>query len=279
MRKERDFTLPYSAVDGDGAGGFETLDAILDGLDAGGSDPETSGADTPDGTNGGGAGQQQNTDPQNQDDPNKSGQDQDQPNQNHQADIQQRRSNYAFQQMRQQNQALLETLQGIAKSRNIQYTDTTDLLAKLNDASTAQQAKDQNVPVALLQEIQALRRQTEQFTAQQNQTRLTNQFSQLMNDYKLSKNDLTSFVDELAAQGVDPMKVDLVKEYKTLHQDDIISALVDARVEELLKRSRQADSNASTPDTATGGSAGNQDGESRITTVAALDAALKDVKI
>lgn len=275
MSKKRDFTVPCSAVDGDGTGGFDTLSEILAGLDSGGTEPDGNG------DNRDSAEDQHNTDQDQEKDLHEQTPDeheQDQHEQSHRPTAQDR-ANYAFKQMRQQNQALLGALQGIAKSRNIQYTDTADLLAKLNNASMEQQAKDQNVPVALLQEIQSLRRQTEQFTAQQNQTRLTNQFSQLMSDYKLSRNDLESFVDELATQGADPMKVDLVKEYKTMHQDEIISALVDARVEELLKRSKQADSNASTPGAATGGSSGNQDGESRITTVAALDAALKDVKI
>ena len=271
MKKKRDYTVPYSATD-DFSADMSTLDGILDGLD----DSSTSGDDKPEDTSGGdensnGTDTQQNTDGDGE-------QDNKDQTQNQNQHRQSAKMNYAFMQMREQNAQLLGALQSIAKSKNIQYNNTQEMLAKLNEANTQEQAKNSNVPVELLQEIQAMRQQTQAFAQQQNQARLTNEFSQLMRDYGLSKDDLINFSDELTAKGVDVMKVNLVQEYKTMHQDEIITKMVDKRVEEILKRTNQADTNASTPNSALGGG-GTGNSDKKIDTVAALDAALKDVKL
>lgn len=271
MKKNRDYTIPYSAVDDD----MGNLDSLLDGLDLNGEQSNDGNANQGDGSE---DTSQQDSKPtqqqQNQNDD--TSQQQTNANQQHQ----QSKANYTFMQMRQQNQQLLGTLKGIAKAKGIEYTNTQDLIQKLNNTSIEEQAKEQNVPVALLQEINLMRQQTAQLQAQSNQNRLVGSFTTLMNNYGLSKEDLTNFADELLNEGVNPMdsNVDIVREYKSRHQDEIINALVDKKVEEALKRVGQADTNSSTPNQALGNNP-NNDSNNKITTMAQLNTLLDGLNI
>ena len=270
MKNNRDYTIPYSATDGD----MGNLDSLLDGLDLNGEQSNDDNASQGDGSED--TSQQDNNPTQQQNQNENTSQQQTNANQQHQ----QSKANYTFMQMRQQNQQLLGTLKGIAKAKGIEYTNTQDLIQKLNNTSIEEQAKEQNVPVALLQEINLMRQQTAQLQAQSNQNRLVGSFTTLMNNYGLSKEDLTNFADELLNEGVNPMdsNVDIVREYKSRHQDEIINALVDKKVEEALKRVGQADTNSSTPSQTLGNNP-NNDSNNKITTMAQLNTLLDGLNI
>ena len=157
------------------------------------------------------------------------------------------------------------------------YTDSKDLVAKLNDDAIQKMAQRQNVPVELLQEIEALRQDSAQLKAQQRRDAAAIGFQQVMDTYKLTQDELKAFAVELDNAGKNPFEqpIDLMAEYKIMHYDDILQAAVKSAVEEALKKDSAATQSSSTPAQQQGGNGGENQ---KITTVAGLTALLNDAK-
>ena len=130
----------------------------------------------------------------------------------------------------------------------------------------------------LLQELDALKRDSEQLKAQQRRDAAAIGFQQVMDTYGLTQEQLKEFAVELDNKGKNPFEqpVDLLAEYKILHYDDIVNAAVKKAVEEALKKDSAANQSSSTPTQQQGGNGG--EGQ-KITTVAGLTALLNDVKV
>ena len=185
--------------------------------------------------------------------------------------------NFAFGKMRTEISQLTELLGKVAKANGVEYTDSKDLVAKLNDDAIQKMAQRQNVPVEILQELDALRRDSEQFKAQQRRDAAAIGFQRVMDTYNLTQDQLKAFAVELDQRGKNPFEqnIDLMEEYKILHYDDILNAAVKKAVEEALKKDSAANQSSSTPGQQQGGTGGEQQ---KITTVAGLTALLNDVK-
>lgn len=261
MKEFWNIVTPYSASEegGDEPSGMDALNDLLDKMDAG-TPPETppAGDDT--------QGKDDQTQPPESEDNN-------QPTQPSAED----KRNFAFGKMRTEINQLTELLGKVAKANGVDYTDSKDLVAKLNDDAIQKMAQKQNVPVELLQEIETLRRDSEQFKAQQRRDAAAIGFQKVMDTYGLTQDQLKDFAVELDQQGKNPFEqnIDLMAEYKILHYDDILKAEVQKAVEEALKKDSAANQSSSTPSQQQGGSGGEQQ---KITTVAGLTALLNDVK-
>lgn len=254
MKKIRHYILPFSAAEGTMA----DLDALLDAADAQDTQTTTTAdtgteMDTGTGTDDSAAQQQQQTNNQ-----------------------QQSRQNFAFGQLRQRaTQAdSFEALLGkVASAAGIQYTDTADLINKLNDDTIGKLAAQQNVPVELLRKVERL----EQDSAILQQTRLkdaaTLGFQSVMSTYELSQDELMAFAQELDVDGMNPFtsQVNLMNEYKIRHFEDIMNKRVDKAVQDALTRSNNADTHSTVPNKANGK---NDTTGDNITTVAQLTALL-----
>ena len=154
--------LPLSANEGGdgvtdtggaGAGGGQasagdTLDSLLSQYAS-----SSSGAGDGQQQQAGGDGQQQ----QQSGEQGQQSQQQGQQGQQTQAQLDEQRRNFAFGQLRQENNELANILGKIAQANGIQYTNTRDLMGKLNDDAINKLAQKQNVPVELLREMDALR--------------------------------------------------------------------------------------------------------------------------
>lgn len=185
--------------------------------------------------------------------------------------------NFAFGKMRTEITKLTELLGKVAKANGLEYTDSKDLVAKLSDDAIQKMAQRQNVPVEILQELEALRQDSEQFKAQQRRDAAAIGFQKVMDTYGLTQEQLKEFAVELDNQGKNPFEqpVDLLAEYKMLHYEDILNAAVKKAVEEALKKDSAADQSSSTPAQQQGGNGGENQ---KITTVAGLTALLKDAE-
>lgn len=273
MKRKRHFLFvtPMSASDGEGEGvdntgssGAAALETLLNQMGGSGSTNQNTG-------NGeGDSGAQQN---QQGGDQTNTGSGQ----QNQQQRTQQDKQNYAFGQMRTQINELTDLLGRVAKANGVEYSDSKDLIAKLTDDTISRMAQKQNVPVDLLREVEALRRDSQAFKQQQLRDAAAIGFQNIMDTYGLTQEQLQQFAVELDQRGKNPFSqpVDLMMEYKLLHYDDILKTEVQKAVQEALKKSGAADQNSSTPNNQQGGTGG---GGEKITTVAGLSALLDGMK-
>ena len=264
MRDYRLFVTPYSASDeGDTTGGITDiagLDNLLDQMEGGNSDDQAGNADN---------GQQTQTPEQDQSNA--------QQGQQTQQPTAEDKRNYAFGQMRTQINQLTELLGKVAKANGVEYTDSKDLVAKLNDDAITKMAQKQNVPVELLKEVEALRQDSAAFKAQQLKDAAAIGFQNVMTTYGLTQEQLKEFAVELDQRGKNPFTqpIDVMSEYKMLHYDDILNTAVKKAVEEALKKDSAADQSSTTPGQQQGSNGGS---EAKITTVAGLTALLDGMK-
>lgn len=181
---------------------------------------------------------------------------------------------YAFGQMRNQITQLEKMLGQVAKASGIEFTDTKDLLNKINDDSLSKLAARSNVSVDLLREMEALRQDSQQWKQQQLKDAASVGFQSLINKYGLSEQELQAFALELDSNGINPFvnAVDLEAEYKVRHFDEITKRMVDKAVQDALKKSGEVDEHSSTPMQKQGGGTDTD----KITTVDGLSAFLSD---
>ena len=176
----------------------------------------------------------------------------------------------AFAAMRVENSTLKNTLQSVAAVLGI--TETKDLSA-LSEAIKVKaleaQAKQQNVPVEMLQKLDRLENLEQQFTATQLQTQAAIGFQKVAEQFKLGNEELVAFAQSLLADGLNPYEkqVDLVKEYRDRNWETIINQAVETAVRAEQERAAKA-GKASDPGTEKGGVPGAQD---KITTIKDLD--------
>ena len=169
--------------------------------------------------------------------------------------LQQKQAQETFAAMRIQNKQMNETLKGVATLLGIEGAVEPDALMDALQAKILEnQAKTQNVPVELLQRLQTLEQQNNQFTAQQRQRNIEIGFENVKNTYKLDATQLNKFAEDLIANGLNPFtqEVDMVKAYRDIHFDEIVAAKIQEAVTAEQVRAANAAANGSNP--------GNQQG-------------------
>ena len=184
---------------------------------------------------------------------------------------------HAFAQMRIQNNQLLTLLSKIAKATGIEYTDTNDLLAKLDDDSITKIAAKQNVPVELLKRMEQLEQRDLIARQEKLQQAAFLGFQKVKDTYDLTEDELRAFALELDAAGKNPFEqpIDLVTEYKLTHFDDIVTKKANAAVQAALAKSSAADKHSSKPNSANGKPDSGK--PEKVSTVAGLNSILKDM--
>ena len=178
----------------------------------------------------------------------------------------------AFAQLRVQNAQYRKTLNGIAKILGV--TDTSDpdtLIAQLNKVILEKEAKDKNVPAELLERLQILEERDREYTQKQIAEYAYLGFQRVKDLFNLDDAGLQKFADELVAAGINPFetKVDVVREYKLLHFDELIQAAVEQGIKQEQARAAKAANHSTAPKPQKGpGQSGNPE---KITTVAQLN--------
>lgn len=163
----------------------------------------------------------------------------------------------AFVYMRQQNKRMVNALKGVADVLGLQDVDLNDenkLLEAVQQKVTVNQAEKQNVPVALLQELQDLKAKNMQATAQRREHETAVGLQTLKTKYDLQQEELNEFVKELISSGINPLQqsVNLTQEYQSRHFDEIVSKEVAKAVAAEQQRATKATTHGSNPGNKTG---------------------------
>ena len=170
--------------------------------------------------------------------------------------LQQKQAQETFAAMRIQNKQYAETIKGVAALLGIEgNADPTALMDTLQAKILENQAKQQNVPVELLQRLQTLEQQNNQFTAQQRQRNIEIGFETVKTTYKLEPPQMQKFAEDLIANGMNPFTqdIDLSKAYRDLHFDEIVAAKIQEAVAAEQVRAANAAANGSNPGNQQGG--------------------------
>lgn len=181
------------------------------------------------------------------------------------------RTAQAFAAMRVQNKEYQKILNGVAKVLGVKDTSNPDvMLTSLNDLLTKAQAKEQNVPEEVFKRLQTLEAKDQEYTQKEIKETAYLGFQKVKDTFKLDNAQLNKFADELVAAGINPFetKVDILKEYQTMHFQDLIAAAAAEGAKLEAERAVKAAAHGSDPGKKQG--QGGSDPE-KITTIAQLN--------
>lgn len=182
------------------------------------------------------------------------------------------KANQMFAAMRVENSTLKGTLQNVARVLGIEGSNDIAAMAEAIQAKALEaQAKQTNMPVEVLQKLERLEKLEHQFTSTQTQQQAILGFQKVAEQFKLDNDGVMAFAAELLQNNINPYEtpVDLVREYRDRHWDQIVKAEVEAAVRAEQERAAKATSQGSEPGSNQGGTPGATD---KINTVKDLDA-------
>lgn len=182
----------------------------------------------------------------------------------------QTKANHAFAQMRTQVKTYETLLDKVAQATGIEYQNVEELTTKLNDDALAKLAAKQNVPVELLQKLEKLEADSNNWKQAQLKDAALIGFQNLMTEFDLTQEELNAFAIELDESDKNPFTtaVDVKAEYISRHYNDVLQKRVQKEVQEALKKSSVADQHSTTPNNKSGGQTST---EGKVTTVAGLN--------
>ena len=177
-----------------------------------------------------------------------------------------------FARMRIENKKLSTLLGDVAKILGIQdISDPEKMLQAVQEKVLQAQAKAIGIPEDILKRQKETEEKLTQYEQNQMRTQAYLGFQKVMDTYKLTQAQLNAFADELLEQGRNPFTtpMDLVKEYRDLHWEDILEAEREKARQEEADRAAKAASHSTQPSTKDGKPGGDP---AKITTVRDLDA-------
>jgi hypothetical protein len=162
-------------------------------------------------------------------------------------------------------------LEDVAKVLGVQGKDADQIVQAVRQATIKAQAKQQNIPEEILMELKSLKENQEQVTRSQLEQQAYLGFQNVKNTFKLDEKSLGEFAAQLSEAGLNPFDnpVDLVQQYKILNFEKLQTLAREEGIAAEQARALKANSQSSTPDGNSGGQTGEQ---SKINTVADLDA-------
>lgn len=177
-----------------------------------------------------------------------------------------------FARMRIENKKLSTLLGDVAKILGIQdISDPEKMLQAVQEKVLQAQAKAIGIPEDILKRQKETEEKLTQYEQNQMRTQAYLGFQKVMDTYKLTQAQLNAFADELLEQGRNPFTtpMDLVKEYRDLHWEDILEAEREKARQEEADRAAKAANHSTQPSTKDGKPGGDP---AKITTVRDLDA-------
>lgn len=160
------------------------------------------------------------------------------------------KQNAAFAQQRIENKQLRDTVTKLAKTLGIEDTsDVNKTIAVLNQRLLEYDAKQTNIPLPVLQEIETSNARQQELELALHKQEATIGFATVQNKYKLTPEQVKAFAEQVLDAGKNPFaeSVDLVKEYQMLNFDKILEQTrTDARQEALARQTKAAE-HSSTP--------------------------------
>lgn len=193
--------------------------------------------------------------------------------QNNTADNSKSKANFAFAELRNKNKQYTNFIKDLGKAIGLDdSTPLDEVQSKVQELILNKQAKDQNIPVSLLQEMQELRNMVNENKQIKLENEVTSAFTNLATKYKLTSEQLVDFANHLEANNKNPLNgvvVDIEAEYLKIHMQDIVDAAVQSALKSEQDRKDKVDKQASSSIPPKTGETGND--ESKINTVADLD--------
>lgn len=190
-------------------------------------------------------------------------------------------ANQAFAEMRVRNRQLEQTLSGVASALGIDpKSSSEEVLAGINAVLTQNQAKQQNIPLEVLQRLNDLEAANAAHMSEQMRAHAVSGLTAVKDKFNVSLDDMTAFVAELNEAGLNPNynpNVNLEAEYLMRHWDKVVEQKVNAAVAAEQERAAHANEHSSTPNNTSGST--KQEQRTTINTVKDLDAFFSDVKI
>lgn len=166
------------------------------------------------------------------------------------------KSQQAFINMRQQNKKYSDMLKGIAGVLGVEgdHSDEANILAALQSKITANEAKQNNVPVEMYERLKQLEQRDQEYTAVQTQQRVASGFEAVKNQFSLTQPELNTFAEDLVKSGRNPLEanLDLVSEYKAMYFDKLVQKAADAAIAAEQERASKANTQSTKPSNKTG---------------------------
>lgn len=185
----------------------------------------------------------------------------------------QSKANFAFAELRKKNKEFSNVFKDLGKAIGLpDDTPLDQVVSKVQEVIVAKQAKEQGIPVSVLQEIQELRNIVNENKQIKLENEVTSAFTDLATKYKLTSDQLVEFANHLDASNKNPLNgasVDIEAEYLKLHYQDMINAAVATALQSEQNRKAKVEEHSGSEIPGKAGNLGNDD--SKINTVADLD--------
>lgn len=178
----------------------------------------------------------------------------------------------AFAELRVKTQKYEKILKSLGNLLGAQDVNDPDAILNLVQEKVLQaQAKQQNIPVELLQKLDLLEAESQARQKDALMQQALIGFQNVKNQFGLDDKGLDAFAEELAQKGINPFaqQIDLVKVYRDFHFEDIIAKEVQKAVEAERQRALKAATESTTPGSTTGVGGGTT--PSQIKTAAELE--------
>ena len=194
---------------------------------------------------------------------------QNQPQQNYEDVFGTSKANAAFAKMRTQNKQMQQTLSRLGGMLGVESEDPDALINALTGKMQEFEAKQTQIPLALLQRLEA----AERYMASQDEQRIGDAarigFQKVKDTYKLTDNQLNEFAVKLRDAGKNPFTqaIDLMQEYKLMYFDTLMQQARDEAAAAATQRQQKAKEHSTSPNKAQGSVGG---GASSVSSVAEL---------
>ena len=177
-----------------------------------------------------------------------------QPQQNYEDVFGTSKANAAFAKMRTQNKQMQQTLARLGGMLGVESEDPDALINALTGKMQEFEAKQTQIPLALLQRLEA----AERYMASQDEQRIGDAarigFQKVKDTYKLTDAQLNEFAVKLRDAGKNPFTqtIDLMQEYKLMYFDTLMQQARDEAAAAATQRQQKAKDHSTTPSKAQG---------------------------
>ncbi len=177
-----------------------------------------------------------------------SGESEEEPEEKPKEDKKQAKQNYAFAQQRQQIREQENFIKNLGKLIGMEGSDTNEIRNKVQEVLLQKQSQEQNVPVDILQRLQAAEAVIQENQEIKRQNEVQNAFANLVEKHGLSQDEVETFTQYLIDEGKNPLEnpnVDIAAEYLKLHYDDMIQLAVSEALKKEQNRKSKVDDHSS----------------------------------
>ena len=178
---------------------------------------------------------------------------------------------FAFAQLRQEANQKKQLLTGLQKILNIpEDTPMEDVMTKVQEAIVKAESKQTGVPAEIITKLNNLEQRDKEYRAHQLQESAYLGFNKVQKEYGLDQAKIKEFAVELLKDNMNPFEqeVDVFKEYKLRHFDDIVKAEVAKAVQAEQERAAKAGTQSTQPNSTQGQTKGEQ---GKINSIKELD--------